>query len=392
MPPGRRAAAQGGVLGRLLALILGAVGVLGLGIWLGGQFAPSLRLDPRAEPRLVEPRGPLASGEMTAVELFTRVAPSVVHIDSTATESGRGGFLDTNRLFGSERIVGSGSGFVWDQEGRIVTNHHVVAGAEACLVTLADRSEWRAVVLGIAPAYDLAVLQIDAPAGRLKPIAVGTSSDLLVGQRVYAIGNPFGLDQSLSAGVVSATDRMMPSSEGGVIDGLVQTDAAINPGNSGGPLLDSAGRLIGVNTALVSPTGVFSGVGFSVPVDTVNRIVPKVLASGYAPRPGLGVRLVSEQERFALGLEGALVAMVLVGSSADRAGLMPLLRDRSGNMIEGDLIVAVEGEEVLNNDQLKAVLSRYDVGQDVTLTVVRDGQQIPVMIELGALSAAPAGR
>ena len=381
-----------GALGRILGLVLGVVGLLALGTWFGtalGGAGRGPRLDPDARPRDVEPRGPLFAAELDAVDLFRRVAPSVVHIDTAVVELGRGGFFDLQRITGPEAFSGAGSGFVWDAEGRIVTNHHVVDDAATCLVTLADGSQWRAIVAGSAPAYDLAVLQIDAPADRLQPIPVGESGDLAVGQKVFAIGNPFGLDQSLSAGIVSALDRMIRAPDGSVIDGLVQTDAAINPGNSGGPLLDSAGRLIGVNTALVSPTGVYSGIGFAVPVDTVNRIVPKILADGFAPRPGLGVRLLDESRRNQIGVDGAVVWMVLTGSPADRAGLQPTVYDEDGLRRLGDRIVSVEGTLVRSNSELQAVLSRFDVGATVELGVVRGNRTLEVPVELGALSAAP---
>lgn len=378
--------------GRILPLALGGLVLLGAGIWIGSRFMPTLGSADGPMPRVVVPRGPLPAAEMSAVEVFKRVAFSVVHIDTTVTGNGRGGFLDMNRLFQNERIVGTGSGIVWDELGHIVTNQHVVDNAESCLVTLADGSEWRAALIGQAPAYDLAVLRIDAPAGRLGPIPVGRSSDLNVGQRVYAIGNPFGLDQSLSSGIVSAIDRMILGPEGSVIDGLIQTDAAINPGNSGGPLLDSAGRLIGVSTGVVSPTGVFSGIGFAVPVDIVNKIVPKLLTSGYVPRPGLGVRLVGEQERMALGLEGALIAMVLVGSGADRAGLIPWSRDSEGRMTAGDLIVAVAGQRIMSNAHLSEVIADFEVGQSVELAILREGTRLMVEVELGGISQSQPGK
>ncbi len=234
-----------------------------------------------AAPRAVAPRGPLAADELANVELFRRTSPSVVHITT----------LETQRDFFSRATQevprGTGTGFVWDGDGHIVTNYHVIQGASAARVTLADQSTHKASLVGFFADRDLAVLKIEVP--RLPPIPLGTSRDLLVGQRVYAIGNPFGLDQTLTTGIVSALNREIESFNSRTIRGVIQTDAAINPGNSGGPLLDSAGRLIGVNTQIASPSGASAGIGFAIPVDEVNRIVPRLIRDGRFVRPALGV-------------------------------------------------------------------------------------------------------
>jgi S1-C subfamily serine protease len=203
---------------------------------------------------------------------------------------------------------GAGSGFVWDTEGHVVTNFHVVQQAQALSVTLADQSEWEGRVVGAAPDKDIAVLRIKAPAAQLTPLPRGTSADLLVGQRVLAVGNPFGLDQSLTTGLVSAVGRELKSPSGRRIRDVIQTDAAINPGNSGGPLLDSRGRLIGVNTAIYSPSGASAGIGFAVPVDTVSRLVPQLISGGRVVQAGIGVSLIPERYTAQLGVTGVAIA------------------------------------------------------------------------------------
>jgi S1-C subfamily serine protease len=228
--------------------------------------------------RPVTPRGPLAADELANIEVFKRLSPSVVHITT----------LEVARDFFSRSVQqvprGTGTGFVWDSQGHVVTNFHVIQGGDAARVTLADQSTHRATLVGAFPDRDLAVLKINLPRERLHPIPVGTSRDLQVGQKVYAIGNPFGLDQTLTTGIVSALNREIDSVNQRTIRGVIQTDAAINPGNSGGPLLDSAGRLIGVNTAIYSPSGGSAGIGFAIPVDEVNRIVPRLIKEGRITR------------------------------------------------------------------------------------------------------------
>jgi S1-C subfamily serine protease len=280
---------------------------------------------------------------------------------------------------------GTGSGFIWDTTGNIITNFHVILNADAAQVTLADQSNWRARVVGVAPDKDLAVLKIDAPTNKLHAIPIGTSKDLQVGQSVFAIGNPFGLDQTLTTGVISALNREIESVTRRPIQGVIQSDAAINPGNSGGPLLDSAGRLIGVNTAIYSPSGASAGIGFAIPVDTVNRIVPELIRSGKITRPGLGVQIADEQIAQRLGVKGVLVVDVAGGSAAARAGIQPTRRDAAGRVRLGDVITAIDGRKVESPNDLFLALEKYKVGDTVTVTSLRDGRTVQTTVRLEAI-------
>ena len=332
-----------------------------------------------AEPRPVAARGDLAADEKATIELFRQSSPSVVFITTLA-----------RRRTGLFRIAeiprGEGSGFVWDADGHVVTNFHVIQGASSARVTLADGSTWPASFVGGAPDRDLAVLRIFPTGKTLRPILVGTSKDLLVGQKVFAIGNPFGLDQSLSTGVVSALGRSIESVTGRQIEGVVQTDAAINPGNSGGPLLDSAGRLIGVNTAIASTSGSSAGIGFAVPVDTVNAIVPQLIRHGRVIRPQLGVTLADEAVAARLGVEGALVLSVEPGTGAADAGLRGTARDEAGDLLLGDVVTRAGERAIRSAGDLIAALEEKKPGETVELVVLRDGAERRVSV---TLSAAP---
>lgn len=345
--------------------------------WLVFQTLQPPRLDPNAAPRQVEARGNLAEDEKNTIEIFRNAAPSVVYITSIAV---RRDFFSLNVY---EMPQGTGSGFIWDKQGRVVTNYHVISDANRLEVTLADHSTWKAALVGVAPDRDLAVLQISAPAEKLHPIAIGESNNLLVGQKVFAIGNPFGLDQTLTTGVVSALGREIKSVTGRTIHDVIQTDAAINPGNSGGPLLDSAGRLIGVNTAIYSPSGASSGIGFAVPVGEVNRVVPQIISKGKLIRPGLGITLANPRLARELGLEGLIVLKVLPGSSAAEAGLRGVTQVREG-LVVGDIILAVNGKTVADGESLRDELERYEIGQSVTLTLMRDTGRVEVPVRLEA--------
>jgi S1-C subfamily serine protease len=282
---------------------------------------------------------------------------------------------------------GTGSGFVWDDAGHVVTNFHVIAGASGAAVRLADGRDYEADLVGASPAHDLAVLRIRVGFEGPPPVPVGASGNLRVGQKVFAIGNPFGLDWSLTTGIVSALDRSLPTQSGVTIEHLIQTDAAINPGNSGGPLLDSAGRLVGINTAIYSPSGASAGIGFAVPVDTVNRVVPELIRSGRYVRPALGIQVdegANVQLGRAFGLAGVVVLRVAPGTGADRAGLQGLGRNALGGIAPGDVITAIGDEPVTTVGRLLGRLDDYRPGDTVTLTVTRDGRERRVAVELGA--------
>jgi S1-C subfamily serine protease len=334
---------------------------------------------PAATPRAVAPRGPLGADEQANIDLFRRVSPSVVHITT----------LETQRDMFSMNVMqvprGTGTGFIWDAQGHVVTNFHVIQGGTGARVTLADQTNFNAKLVGVFPDRDLAVLKIDAPQNKLPPIAVGTSRDLQVGQRVYAIGNPFGLDQTLTLGIVSALNREIESFNGRTIRGVVQTDAAINPGNSGGPLLDSAGRLIGVNTQIASPSGASAGIGFAIPVDEVNRIVPRLVRDGRFVRPALGVTAGAPNLTRALNLpRGVAVVQVASGSPAAKAGLQAFRRERNGDIVPGDVITAIDNEPVADLDGMLAQLERRSPGDSVTLALWRAGQTRKQAVVLAA--------
>ncbi len=346
------------------------------------QFLPLVQhwlIGMSAEPRPVTARGDLAADEQATIAIFERASPSVVFI----TTRQRVVDLWTRNVFSVPR--GTGSGFVWDDLGHIVTNHHVIAGASEAQVRLNDGRSYRAVLVGSSPAHDLAVLRIDVKFDRPPPVPIGTSHDLKVGQKVFAIGNPFGLDYTLTGGLVSALDRSLTEENGARIEHLIQTDAAINPGNSGGPLLDSAGRLIGINTAIYSPSGAYAGIGFAVPVDTVNRVVPELIARGRYIRPSLGIRsdqrlsrLVTEQ----LKVPGVLVLEVTPGSPAEQAGLRGTRIGPNGELVPGDILLALDGRLLDSIDTLQARLGDYRLGDRVRLKLWRNGEVHEVEVVL----------
>jgi S1-C subfamily serine protease len=343
--------------------------------WVGGA---SLN-DPRAAPRAVTARGELSGDEKSTIALFRQASPAVVNITAIGVQRD---FFTLNLY---QIPQGTGSGFVWDNSGNVITNFHVIQNADAAQVTLADQSNWKARVVGVAPDKDLAVLRIDAPANRLHPIPIGASKDLQVGQGVFAIGNPFGLDQTLTTGVISALNREIESVTRRPIQGVIQSDAAINPGNSGGPLLDSAGRLIGVNTAIYSPSGASAGIGFAIPVDTVNRIVPELIRSGKVTRPGMGIQIADEQIAQRLGVTGVLVVDVAKGSAASKAGIQPTRRDTDGRLRLGDIITTVDGKKVATPNDLFLLLEKYKIGDVVSLSMLREGKTVQAKISLEAV-------
>jgi S1-C subfamily serine protease len=351
----------------------------------GAAGAAAMSLSPAAPPAspaispVEEMPEDLGEDERRNIETFRHAADSVVFITS----------ITLQRDFFSMDIFqipsGTGSGFVWDTEGHIVTNYHVLEGGQRFSVTLADQSVWEAELTGVAPDKDLAVIRIEAPREALRPIPVGRSAGLLVGQRVLALGNPFGLDHSLTVGVVSALGRELRSPNGRTIRDVIQTDAAINPGNSGGPLLDSRGRLVGVNSAIYSPSGASSGIGFAVPVDTVTNLVPQIIKYGRPIRAGIGVQLAADSFSRRLGLKGVILYEAVPRGPAARAGLLGIRSDAFGRPVLGDVIVAVNGEPVGSGDDLLYSFERAGVGVPVTLTVERDGKRRDVELTLEQL-------
>ncbi|XP_020579560.1 protease Do-like 1, chloroplastic [Phalaenopsis equestris] len=320
----------------------------------------------------------LQSDELATVRLFQDNTPSVVYITNLAVRQ------DAFTLDVLEVPQGSGSGFVWDKEGHIVTNYHVIRGASDLRVTLADQSTYDAKVVGFDQDKDVAVLRIEAPKAKLRPIPVGVSADLLVGQKVYAIGNPFGLDHTLTTGVISGLRREISSAATGrPIQDVIQTDAAINPGNSGGPLLDSSGNLIGINTAIYSPSGASSGVGFSIPVDTVGGIVDQLVKFGKVTRPILGIKFAPDQSVEQLGVSGVLVLDAPPSGPAGKAGLRPTKRDEFGRLVLGDIITSVNGKKVANGSDLYRILDQCKVGETVIVEVLRGDhkEKFPVVLE-----------
>jgi S1-C subfamily serine protease len=373
----------------LLAVVVAVV--VGLFVYNGYRSWRNQGVDPSAEPRTVTPRGDLMELEKTNIRIYENNSPSVVHINTLVKQSS----------FSGSTVVpaGTGSGFIWDTEGHVVTNFHVIKDADAARVFLSDgkgnRTPYRAWLVGGRPEKDLAVLWIDAPKSKLRPVEVGSSHDLKVGQLVWAIGNPYGLDQTLTTGIVSALGREIDSVvQGRLIKDVIQTDAAINPGNSGGPLLDSAGRLIGVNTAIYSRSGASAGIGFAIPVDTVNEVVPELIRSGQGnkpspaeqkkARPGLGIQMASDELARSVGVKnGVVIARVLPGSPAKKAGLVATYLDRNNQPVLGDVIILIDDTAVQTVEDLLAALKPHRVGDTVAVGIIRNGQRTSVEITLG---------
>ena len=351
-----------------LALAAAAV-VGGLAAWTFASLAQVAR--PAAEPRPVAARGPLTEDEKANIAVFQAVSPSTVHI--TTVERARD-FLTFN-VFEVPR--GTGSGFVWDDRGHIVTNFHVIQGASGARVTLADQSEWRAELVGVFPDRDLAVLRIPAPREKLRPIPLGTSRDLQVGQKVYAIGNPFGLDQTLTIGIVSALGREIESVTQRKIRGVIQTDAAINPGNSGGALVDSRGHLVGINTAIYSQSGGSMGIGFAIPVSLARNVMEQIIRTGTVIRGWIGVEvqdLTSElAESFGVPAgQGALIAGVMRNAPADRAGIRP-----------GDVLLSIDGQPVKDAQAMLDMIAALAPGSQARFGLNRSGRPVEAMVTIG---------
>lgn len=328
-----------------------------------------------SHPREILPRGDLAEFERSTINIFNSAAPSVVYI---FTENAQSGF------FGRRGVQqGAGSGFLWDRYGHVVTNFHVIQGSQSIQVRLDSGEAIRATYVGGSPDHDLAIIRLRSMPQSIRPIPVGTSEDLAVGQAVFAIGNPFGLARTLTTGVISALDRRLPTAAGREVMGVIQTDAAINPGNSGGPLIDSAGRLIGVNTAIISGSGSSAGIGFAVPVDVVNRVVPKLITNGKVPRPGIGIIVLDEEVAAGLGALGVVIDRVVPGSEADRVGLQGI---DYRNRLVGDIIVAAGDQEVKNIDDFIRILEKHAIGEMIVLDVRRGDQIRAVEVKIMDIS------
>lgn len=357
----------------LLTVLLAIAGIF---LMQSGLFTRQSGNDPQAAPRAIAPRGKLTDFENDNIAIYEKTSPSLVQVVNLTDQPGNWFSADTQEV-----PKGIGSGFVWDEDGHIVTNYHVVRGADGAQVTLSDYSTYHAKQIWAFPDQDIAVLWIDAPRSKLHPILVGSSQDLKVGQLTYALGYPFALDKTMTTGIVSALGRTIESVNGKPMKGIIQTNAAINPGNSGGPLLDSGGRLIGMNAAIISPSGTFAGIGFAIPVDEINRIVPQLIKHGKVIRPSLGVQLATKEVARRLGVDqGALIAKVQ--GPAQRAGLLGIRRDTAGHVRLGDVIVACAGQGVESSTDLNSALEKYKSGDTVTLTIIRDGEQQDVKVTL----------
>ena len=353
--------------------VLITIVVLVVGIYLLRPTIDRLLLA-ETQPRAVEARGNLADFEKLTTDIFQQAAPSVVQV------AGQTAVANPEILTEQEQgRAQSGTGFVWDRAGHIVTNNHVVQGSTELAVRFSAGELARAQLVGGSANYDLAVIRVTQVRDLPPPLPVGTSADLKVGQAAFAIGNPFGLDQSLTTGIISALSRRLPTSGGREVANVIQTDAAINPGNSGGPLLDSAGRLIGVNTAIYSPSGAYAGIGFAIPVDVVNRVVPQLIRSGRVPTPGIGIQAGDDAVGSRAGINGIVVIRTLPGSPAERAGLRGV-NLQTGQL--GDVIVGVNGKPVRRLVELTDLLEQAGVGATVQLEIMRGGSRTTIPLQV----------
>jgi len=351
-------------------------GMLAVLAWQGRPMEAGL-YDNTQDLRPVMERQGLGQDELDTIELFEQASPAVVHIRTTEVLRDRFSFAVR------EEFTGTGSGFFWDPRGYIVTNYHVIKGARRAFVTLSDGSEHEAELVGAEPNKDIAVLRIQAE-GAVAVLPVGKSEDLKVGQSVYAIGNPFGLDHTLTTGIISGLDREIIGIAGNRLRDLIQTDAAINPGNSGGPLLDSAGRLIGMNTAIKSLSGASAGIGFAVPVDTMNRIVTTLIRGGEIPHASLGVAVLSSRWSRARGIPGLVLGEIEADGPAAAAGLQAARQTDDGRLHLGDLLLAIDQDRLRSGDDLARVLAGYEPGESVVLTILRENQEQQIRLELGS--------
>lgn len=349
-------------------------------VWVAEPYAIALWVS-ATSPRAITPRANPAEAEQTTIKLYQIASPSVVHVFARASQ----GFS----LFEPEEtVVQSGSGIVWDAAGHVVTNNHVIAGTNEIGARFKTGELVTARVVGAAPNYDIAVLQLERTRSPLRPILVGSSADLQVGQAVYAIGNPYGLGQTLTSGIISALNRRLPTSTPYEVQGVIQTDAAVNPGNSGGPLLDDAARLIGINSAILSGSGAFAGISFAIPVDIVNRIAAQLIKEGHVPIPGIGIVAANEATATRLGIDGVILVRVLPGSPAAKAGLEGAA-SKGGTV--ADVITAINGEPVRNISDLAAIFQHIGAGKTAQLTVERDGRSRTVEVTVADVSGLMQG-
>ena len=311
----------------------------------------------------------LTPDEINNIEVFKQTNRSVVWVTNSQIQQ------NVFTLDVQEISRGMGTGFVWDHSGLIVTNYHVIENADKVTVVLWNNSTWNAKIVGTAPGKDLAVLKIEAPGETIFPVTVGDSSQLQVGRKVLAIGNPFGFDTSLTVGVVSALGREIKSFGGRTIKGVIQTDASINRGNSGGPLLNSSGELIGVNAMIFSPTGTSLGIGFAIPVNTVKKIIPQLIQHGHVVRPIIGFQMADDSIAQRYGISGVIIFRIIEGYPAEKAGMIGLQRDRQGRTRIGDIIVKVDNKPVKNNDDLLTALEQHEVGDVVQIETLRGNQK-----------------
>ena len=314
--------------------------------------------------------------EKNSTEIFSRASPAVVYVTNTAL---RRSLFSLNV---QEIPRGSGTGFVWDKSGLIVTNFHVIAGAHRLIVTLGDQREFDAQVVGVAPEKDLAVLRIENPPEDLQSLPLGDSSELSVGRKVLAIGNPFGLDTTLTTGVVSALGREIQAPSSRTIRGVIQTDAAINPGNSGGPLLNSLGQLVGVNTAIYSPSGASAGIGFAIPVNTVKDVIPQLISYGKVLHPIIGVELASDRWIQRFGIEGVPIVHVYPGLPAAEAGMEGARQVGRREIKLGDVITHINDKEIRSTDDYLTVLENFEPGDTVTVKTRRGDEKLSFKVKL----------
>jgi putative serine protease PepD len=368
----------------VIALISGifASGSVALFDRLSSRFQPSSSaFSENAPPKITDPT--TASDEQNNIEVYRALAPGVVNIHSTSYARDFFGFVEPQE--------GSGSGSILDQEGNILTNYHVIEGAQKLSVSFGGQKNYAAKVVGGDPDTDLAVIKlIESPREPLTTVALGDSDKLEVGQKVLAIGNPFGLDRTLTTGVISGLQRPIRARNGRLIEGAIQTDASINPGNSGGPLLDSHGRMIGINSQILSPSGTSAGVGFAVPVNIAKRIVPQLIRSGEVRRAKLGIttrNVEALKNQIDLPVQdGVLIWQVAPGSAAADAGLRGLQQTENGDVDLGDIIVGVDSQKVGNSDDLSRVLDKHQVGDSVNVQILRNGRRMTVPVRLSETS------